>query len=346
MRNKANDWESCARDALRHFPVQPAYIKFISSSENISFFVRTTDAKRYVLRLHRPEYHTLNELISEQLWTEALLESGIDVPVVVKTSTGERYAQTKFGTQIRYVGLLQWVNGESLRKQFVTSNNPTECIGIYEQVGQLLAVLHEQASRWSPPAGFARHALDADGLMGNHPFWGRFWEAEDLTATQCNRLLNMRYRIFELLARLPRHPSVYSMIHADLHTGNLIAHQNHLHIIDFDDAGFGWHAYDFAVAMSEVHEPQLRECLLQALFNGYAKVRRLPSWIKELVPLFSLIRTLASIGWSDSRPELFENSAYKLHLYKLADDRFEDTLEKAQDLVLNLRASNSQAYTL
>ena len=26
------------------------------------------------------------------------------------------------------------------------------------------------------PAAFKRHALDADGLMGEAPFWGRFWE--------------------------------------------------------------------------------------------------------------------------------------------------------------------------
>ena len=39
-----------------------------------------------------------------------------------------------------------------------------------------MAAMHNQASAWQPPAGFKRHALDADGLMGEAPFWGPFWE--------------------------------------------------------------------------------------------------------------------------------------------------------------------------
>jgi len=36
---------------------------------------------------------------------------------------------------------------------------------------------------------------------------------------------------------------------ADLPPGNLLVHKDQLAVIDFDDAGFGWHHYDLAVAL-------------------------------------------------------------------------------------------------
>ena len=48
--------------------------------------------------------------------------------------------------------------------------------------------------------------------------------------------------------RLERQPAVYSMIHADMHPGNVLVDGDRLTVIDFDDAAWGWHAYDIAVA--------------------------------------------------------------------------------------------------
>jgi len=36
----------------------------------------------------------------------------------------------------------------------------------------LLAELHTHTANWTPPAGFVRHRLDADGLVGKTPFLG------------------------------------------------------------------------------------------------------------------------------------------------------------------------------
>ena len=296
------DWLSCAREALRYFPIEIATVKLISRSENVSFYVEDQYLKRYVLGIHRPEYHTLDELISEQLWTEALLRAGIDVPIVVKTKNGSRYAHIPVGNGERHAGLLAWVEGKSLRELFDDTNERSRLSNMYERVGSLLAHLHLQASAWTPPTEFTRHAFDADGLMGEAPFWGRFWEADDMTVDQKRHMREMRDRLHELLARLPINTVVYSLIHADLHTGNLIYHGDDLHIIDFDDAGFGWHAYDFAVALNDGINAKDRSFMEDALFRGYNRVRRSPAWVRELMRLFSVIRVLVSIGWSDARP--------------------------------------------
>ena len=102
--------------------------------------------------------------------------------------------------------------------------------------------IHNHATTWPLPEGFTRHALDADGFVGERPFWGRFWESPRLLPAERRRLTALRERLAPILGRFDKPPSSYSLLHADLHPGNIIVPENGngLHVIDFDDAGFGW----------------------------------------------------------------------------------------------------------
>eukprot|EP01036_Dinobryon_divergens_P046959 gene46959-62867_t len=64
-----------AQAALEAFPIDPEGLELVAISENATFRVRNrTDGLDYVLRLHRPGYHTLEALNSEPLWTRALAD--------------------------------------------------------------------------------------------------------------------------------------------------------------------------------------------------------------------------------------------------------------------------------
>jgi len=96
--------EHAARQALEHWPVQVAELKFISQSENIVFKVRSAQEEEFVLRLHRPGYNSLAELQSERVWTAALNNTGISAPIGVPSITGEQFVQI----EERYAGMLHW----------------------------------------------------------------------------------------------------------------------------------------------------------------------------------------------------------------------------------------------
>ena len=49
-----------ARQALESFDVAPAALDLVHMAENVTFRVTARDGKRYVLRLHRPWYHSLD----------------------------------------------------------------------------------------------------------------------------------------------------------------------------------------------------------------------------------------------------------------------------------------------
>ncbi|HLY78646.1 MAG TPA: hypothetical protein VKQ70_04690, partial [Caulobacteraceae bacterium] len=67
-----------ASQALKAFPIEPTGLELVALSENVTFRVTDRrDGAAYVLRLHRPGYHTLGELNSERIWTRALADAGI-----------------------------------------------------------------------------------------------------------------------------------------------------------------------------------------------------------------------------------------------------------------------------
>jgi Ser/Thr protein kinase RdoA (MazF antagonist) len=295
-----------ARQALESFDVAAAALDLVHMAENVTFRVTAHDGTRYVLRLHRPGYHTLDELVSERVWIAALDQAGIAVPPPVKTRDGSDYVTVSIAAtgERRHAGLTHWIEGELLADVLKRSDDAAVRSRCFEQLGEIVATLHNQASTWRPPPSFRRHALDRDGLMGDTPFWGPFWDHAALTRSERGLLLSTRARVREALDRIDRDPATWSLIHADLHPGNVLVDGGRLAVIDFDDTGFGWHHYDIAVAL--IHQQGTPDAgpAEVAFLKGYRALRPFPEAEHARLPLFSLIRGMVQIGWYHQRPEI------------------------------------------
>ncbi len=301
-----------ARAALEAFPIDACDLTLVSLSENVTFKVTDgRDGRPYVLRLHRPGYHTLDELVSERAWIRALAEAGIDVPDAVMTRDGQDYVPVIIAAtgEKRFAGMASWTEGRLLSDVLAGMTDQSLIEASFKQLGAITAAMHIQASAWTPPPGFKRHALDSDGLMGMAPHWGEFWEHRSLTAGERSLLLDVRQRLHALLSRLSRDPSAYSVIHADLHPGNIVVDGERLTVIDFDDAGFGWHQYDIATALTHWQTKPNAAEIERAFLAGYRAKRPVPDEALSLIPQFRLIRWMATIGWFHQRPEVNRPSA-------------------------------------
>jgi Ser/Thr protein kinase RdoA (MazF antagonist) len=302
-----------ARAALSSFPIDKGDLTPVSLAENVTFKVTDRAGSAYVLRLHRPGYHTLDELVSERAWIRALADAGIDVPSPVPARDGRDYVPVTIpatGEQ-RFAGMLRWTEGRLLSHVLAETSDPKVIEDYFAQLGALTAAMHNQASAWRPPPGFTRHALDRDGLMGDAPHWGPFWEHRSLSPAERGLLLDARAHMQEKLGRLSREPTVYSLIHADMHPGNILVDGDRLTVIDFDDAGFGWHPYDIAVVLTYYQsKPNARE-IERAFLDGYRATRPLTDEALTLIPMFRLIRWMASIGWFHQRPELEPSAVFE-----------------------------------
>jgi len=304
---------------LAEWNISPNSVELAAHSENIVYKVVGVDQRKYALRVHRPGYHTLDELRAEQTWTAALHDHGINVAPAFRTAHGDYYTHVKLGTTTRYVGLVGWLDGQSMSKVLEQKPDIEFLTHHLEELGRIAGELHNQAVSWKTPDTFVRHSLNIQGLLGESPFWGRFWDVPQLGAQQRDRFLTARSAITKLLSDYGENPGTYSMIHADLHHGNLLVAPDGIHVIDFDDAGFGWHIYDLAVALYSYQDRSDFEDLKGTLIRGYRGQRSISDSDLELLPIFLLIRSMASMGWADARPEL-DQEGYMSYLIGKADN--------------------------
>jgi Ser/Thr protein kinase RdoA (MazF antagonist) len=93
----------------------------------------------------------------------------------------------------------------------------------------------------------------------------------------------------------------YGLIHADVLRENLLDGPQGLVLIDFDDCGYGFRAYDLGTALVQnLEEPHL-PLLAEALLEGYGAARPQAGVALRDLLLFTLLRCLASCGWIMSR---------------------------------------------
>ncbi len=219
--------EQLARQALVQWPIQVQSVQLIKYRENSVFKVETLSGEQYALRIHRPGYHNLAAVISELQWVAALAQADLDVPKIVPNDAGELFvlAQTDQVPEPRLVDLFEWVAGETIRIRLdreIAAKNESAIADLFGLMGGLMAQLHNHAEVWKAPVGFVRHAWDLDGLVGEQPFWGRFWELEWLSDDQRKLMVATRHRLKTDLAAYGKRPETYGLIHADLNFDNVM----------------------------------------------------------------------------------------------------------------------------
>lgn len=295
-----------AIDALKLWDIENAEIKLIKYRENAVFSVRTDHGDRYALRIHRHAYHTDTELRSELQWMQALAEEGLDVPKIVPASSGELMVKVENAAVpgARQIDLFEWINGRQLGS--VEDGIEGDVASIrhsYLTVGALAARLHNHATSWSLPPGFSRHAWDEEGITGEQPCWGRFWELESLSADERRLLETARSRIHEDLTAYGKPPDKYGLIHADFVQENLMVDGDRVRLIDFDDAGFGWHLFEIATSLYFNIGEDYFDTARDAVIEGYRTGRALPDEELENLPMFFVARGFTYVGWVHTRKE-------------------------------------------
>ena len=120
-----DDLRAIAERALPHWGLEPERLELISRSENTVFRLDMPDGRAYALRVHRPGYHTFQELESELLWTQALNDAGIHVPVGRRTLDGPGYATIRLPMG-RPAGSSGWSTGSrACNSRARSSRSPT-----------------------------------------------------------------------------------------------------------------------------------------------------------------------------------------------------------------------------
>lgn len=278
-------------DLLALWDMGSAEFKLVAARENRVFRV-TNGLQTYALRLHRPGLRSNEELRSELVWMAELGREGISVPQPVASNNGDFLREQR----CQQASMLTWMSGTPLGGTGQPLDQPDRT-GIFFKLGRQMARMHAVSDRWTPPGWFKRIRWDRGALVGPDPLWGRFCENPDLDADE--RTLLQRFRR-EADARLEQldHVLDTGLIHADLVRENVMIDGQDLHLIDFDDAGFGYRMFDVATALiKNRQEPDYRD-LEQTFLEGYGRERKLDT---SALNLFLALRAVSYVGWIITR---------------------------------------------
>ncbi|MDF3934968.1 phosphotransferase enzyme family protein, partial [Pseudomonas citronellolis] len=292
-----------ALDALQLWDGDFVGLDLIKYRENAVFCATRADGTRSALRVHRDGYHSEAALRSELTWMEQLAAGGIGVPSIIRTRDGQHLAEVRSAalSEPRYVDMLGWLAGSTLGSAEHGLQAEGDIEALFHQAGAVAARIHLRSAQWRQPNEFTRHAWDEEGLLGAKPFWGRFWELDLLSAEQRGLLQLAREEARLDLRRYGRHLDNFGMIHADLVPENLLLDGGELQLIDFDDAGFGWHMFELATALYFcLDDPRLAQ-IEAALLAGYDSVKPLSAADRASLPLFLALRGTTYLGWVHTR---------------------------------------------
>jgi len=320
-----------AGHALKSWGIADGELQLIKHRENTVFKVTAADGRCFALRVHQARLHEDDALRSELTWMRALRDDGFSVPRVLPTNDGELFAVVGEDTDASRCSLLEWVDGKLMNDLGrVEKGMQAELCDRYRRLGALAARLHNHSQSWSPPPGFVRHCWDEDGLIGDEPRMGRFWDHPALTPQQRREFLKARIVLQGLLKKLGKHESNYGLIHADFLPDNIIVNEDKLTLIDFDDSGYGWHLYEMGTALLPQIKQPFFDDIVAAYLEGYRSERAFSREDEEALPAFLMICSLNYLGWFQKRGENIE------HADRLAGEIINELLKYIPQLMQQL----------
>lgn len=266
----------------------------VGSVENTGNIEKNKDG-RFVIRLCDPQVANQKMLSSELQWLSALRrDTDLCVPEPIPTRDGEfiTTVQIEDVAQERLCLLLRWVPG-----RFVDSGlTPT----LFERVGMLQARLHQHARHFNSPEGFVRPHWDWTLLLGD-------WTVldPDFVAQKCDGLIGgSEYRLFskaeerirEVISAIPKHSSLYGLVHGDLQQTNYLFYKGNVNAIHFNNCCWSYYLFDMAITLSGIEGREDEEQMRKAYFHGYETVRALPTQYEEQLQIFMALQKLKRLN--------------------------------------------------
>ena len=272
-------------------------VSLLTISENATFRAKDPTRGDMIFRVHRPDYHTRDEIASELAWIAALQAEGdIAAPAPIPRLDGSLIADVDDDGHTRHVVAFEFVPGKEPAPE-------DDLVPWFRELGAIHARLHDHAEAWERPPGFVRKLWNFETTLGSRPLWGD-WRAGLGLDDAGRALLERTCAVLEArLARYGESRDRFGLVHADLRLANLLVDGDRLSLIDFDDCGFSWFLYDFAAAISFIeHEPQVPE-LLAAWLDGYRTRRAITAEDVAMMPVFVMLRRILLTAWIASHAE-------------------------------------------
>jgi Ser/Thr protein kinase RdoA (MazF antagonist) len=192
--------------------------------------------------------------------------------------------------------LLSWIEGEPYEPG--DEVRPV----LINSYARLAALLHAHASQWVPPPDFIRPTYDAAHFERLFSALHGGVEANLIDAEDWSVLRRTIDRLLIDIEASPRSPDLWGLVHADLHSGNLLVRSNELLAIDYSLCGFGSFLYDLSIALVAGVPAAQRAAFLRS----YRRYRPFPNDLFPLLDAYGLAGVLSYCSFQVGNPAQWE----------------------------------------
>jgi len=272
----------------------------VNLSENHTFRLDLPNGDRFILRVHRPSYHSRAAIESELAWMRALrADTGLFTPRPIAGRDGAWVQESAFSgpEDMRHMVLFAFetgvepVPGDDLRP-------------VFTQLGVLAAQCHTHVMGWRRPDWFTRQRWAVDTILDPDAIWGDWGAAPGVAGAVRTILDRLDAHLRARLGRYGTGEDRFGLIHADMRLANLLVEGGETRLIDFDDCGFGWFGYDFAAGVSFFEDDPQVPALRAAWCEGYRRHRPLSAEDEDMLGDFVMLRRMALLAWVGSHAEV------------------------------------------
>ncbi len=271
--------------------------RLINHSENQTFLIDTPGRGKFTLRVHRTGYQSRASIESELAWLMALrrdTELAIAEPVPGRDGQLLQHFDTPRGA--RMAVLFRFIEGREPQ--------PDENLDdLFQTLGRYSATMHDHVNTWQRPPGFERQVWQASTILDADGLWGDWRLAPGVDGSNRPMLDRLDSALWQRLAAYGTGADRYGLIHADMRLGNLLIDGGTVTLIDFDDCGFCWFAYDFAAAISFHETNSAIPSLRSAWIEGYRAVRPLTAEDVGAIDSMVMLRRMALLAWIGSHAD-------------------------------------------
>ncbi|MCZ7927031.1 phosphotransferase enzyme family protein [Agrobacterium pusense] len=275
-----------------------ATLTLLTISENATFRIADeTTGSDLIVRVHRPDYHTQAEILSELAWIDALRQDGVVVtPRPVTANDGSLLQVFSDGETMRHAVAFEYMAGKE-------PDAESDLVHWYRTLGEINAKLHAHSRIWTRPENFVRKTWSFNRILGDGAYWGDWRDALGLKLGG-KSVLERTHKLLEAQTSAYGYgEDRFGLVHCDMRAANLLVDNGRLGVIDFDDCGLSWYAYDFAASISFMeHEPFIPD-LKAAWLEGYRRVTALDEQHEAALPMFIMLRRMQLTAWIASHAE-------------------------------------------
>ena len=248
---------------------------------NMLFFLHTEDA-RFTLRIYQTGT-SIDKIRSEIHWLQALWnKERIKTLSPVPGRDGEMIQSiSPNDLPSRYATMYDWIPGETLHGLSAAEKTPE----LIRNLGSMVGRMHHVSETLELPHWFTRPRYDTDWITAK--IEAALGSDTDASAAEHAKLSSLSSRFSQFVTKQGKGRDVFGLIHSDLEPHNIIISNGQLCPIDVMEFGFGYYISDILTLSRHFSEDEQT-----IFFEGYQKIRPLPTDYRQQLALFEELRVL------------------------------------------------------